>query len=453
MLARPVPTTAVTVFNMIVLVLGLLLMLAHGKTSSDGVVELDILLQDEKTGGSIRLTEGDVLNLTCVVSDGGGGDHGLELRFVAANEAASRQGRLSKGRQKEGSVRNIVIAPVQKIDAGDYKCEATHKGATVRREMAELEKVLKVRVDLDSGSCPPGQYQCRDGHCIPVRYRCDGVPDCLGLDDESYEQCGVYDPCDGKISCPELDNRCFDPAEFCCDPQTDNQCRVFYPCCKAVLDFNFHKKYGNFARRKTEKDSFAYLHSTVYTVIGCAVGFIVLVLVLTGVICRLHVLKTSRATPRGAGRSHPPITLHDLDLYFSERRAHAAYHAGGDITYNINHGVQILDGGGSQPPPYSAGRGPPPPYISTENLAPGEQQQQPLIGDMEEDDNNNGDINGNSEMVDNNVNIVDINVNMAGNHVNMADDINVNMARLDPGTPPPRYPGLNIDTSTDSDED
>ena len=90
-------------------------MLAHGKTSSDGVVELDILLQDEKTGGSVRLTEGDVLNLTCVVSDGGGGDAGLELRFVAANEAASRQGRLSKGRQKEGSFRNIVIAPVQKV--------------------------------------------------------------------------------------------------------------------------------------------------------------------------------------------------------------------------------------------------------------------------------------------------------------------------------------------------
>ena len=91
-------------------------MLAHGKTSNDGLVELDILLQDEKTGGSVRLTEGDVLNLTCVVSDGGGGgDHGLELRFVAANEAASRQGRLSKGRQKEGSFRNIVIAPVQKV--------------------------------------------------------------------------------------------------------------------------------------------------------------------------------------------------------------------------------------------------------------------------------------------------------------------------------------------------
>ena len=41
-------------------------------------------------------------------------------------------------------------------------------------------------------------------------------------------------------------------------------------------------------------------------------------------------------------RSHPPITLHDLDIYFSERGGEEEGelpHIG--ITYNINHGVQV----------------------------------------------------------------------------------------------------------------
>merc|ERR1719431_2111692 len=81
-------------------------------------------------------------------------------------------------------------------------------------------------------------------------------------------------------------------------------------------------------------------------------------------------MKTRAAVVRGAGRSHPPITLHDLDIYFSERAGEEEGelpHIG--ITYNINHGVQILGGGGrGVPPPYSTtprggreeGRGPPP---------------------------------------------------------------------------------------------
>jgi hypothetical protein len=30
----------------------------------------------------------------------------------------------------------------------------------------------------------------------------------------------------GKISCPELDYRCIDPNEFCCDPETNFACKV-----------------------------------------------------------------------------------------------------------------------------------------------------------------------------------------------------------------------------------
>ena len=44
---------------------------------------------------------------------------------------------------------------------------------------------------------------------------------------------------------------------------------------------------------------------------------------------------------QGAGRSHPPITLHDLDIYFSERGEEDRDFQHIGITYNINHGVQV----------------------------------------------------------------------------------------------------------------
>ena len=161
--------------------------------------------------------------------------------------------------------------------------------------------------------------------------------------------------------------------------------------------------------------------------------------------------RRSAGLVRGAGRSHPPITLHDLDIYFSERGEEDRpdfQHIG--ITYNINHGVQILGQRGGLPPPYSrareegararqeegavqgARRGPPPPYRSNEHLA------QPLL--EEEDGNNNGDINGNSDMADNNA-PVEEGRTAEGER------------RREEGTPPPRYPGPRRReySSTDSD--
>merc|ERR1712107_392635 len=164
---------------------------------------------------------------------------------------------------------------------------------------------------------------------------------------------------------------------------------------------------------------------------------------------------------RGAGRSHPPITLHDLDIYFSERGEEDRadfQHIG--ITYNINHGVQILGPGGrnenSQPPPYSTQprrvrddvrRGPPPPYRSNEHLP-----EAPLLG--EGDGNNNGDINGNSDMTDNNAVLA---VNEPTLEGDRREDLERRREGLDGSSsnrrrrimtnpreaePPPRYPGL-----------
>jgi len=191
-------------------------------------------------------------------------------------------------------------------------------------------------------------------------------------------------------------------------------------------------------------------------------------------ICRLHILRKSNrntAVVRGAGRAHPPITLHDLDIYFSERGEEERgdfQHIG--ITYNINHGVQIM-GRQAQPPPYSTtprrgggGRGPPPPYMSSENIA------EPLLNT--DDDNNNGDINGNSDMADNNVipeeaanaGAADRLITQAAVEAGAqpvvslrADNVAMRSRPSSPqgarASPPPRYPGLDRGgySSTDTD--
>ena len=193
-------------------------------------------------------------------------------------------------------------------------------------------------------------------------------------------------------------------------------------------------------------------------------AFIVIVLALVVAICRLHILrKTQRGAGgrgTGAGRPHPPITLHDLDIYFRERNDVAVSGSGaGDrelqhigITYNINHGVQIMGGArAGQPPPYSTnprrgrarGRGPPPPYMSHENIA------EPLLN--VEDDNNNGDINGNSDMVDNNVRPPDAAPAPASVEQPQPPAPAAGPSRATTSSPPPRYPGLDSSSDTDTD--
>ena len=306
----------------------------------------------------------------------------------------------------------------------------------------------------------------------------------------------IYSYCPGKIVCPELDFRCIDPTEYCCDPHVSpDTCKFMYPCCESVIEFSirsrcvsvetilvlivdhFNFRYyqsgagassGETERRGSPSD-LAPLHSTTYVVIGIGiVAFLVIVMGLVAVICRLHLIRKSRGGAggrgTGAGRPHPPITLHDLDIYFSERQGGGAgveprgeyQHIG--ITYNINHGVQIMPPvPGPNPPPYSTnprrgrglrgGRGPPPPYVSQENIA------EPLL----EDDNNNGDINGNSDMQDNNVRPLEAPPPHAGGPPASNPPVPGPAPSSAPSSaprtssPPPRYPGLDSSSDTDTD--
>lgn len=39
--------------------------------------------------------------------------------------------------------------------------------------------------------CDSDQFQCKNGHCIPIRWRCDADPDCMdGSDEEKCESDG-----------------------------------------------------------------------------------------------------------------------------------------------------------------------------------------------------------------------------------------------------------------------
>ena len=73
-----------------------------------------------------------------------------------------------------------------------------------------------------------------------------------------------------------MDFRCIDPTEYCCDPDTNPDCKFMYPCCEAVMEFSIRNRlaaqyakqqHGNTEKEFRESD-LAYLHSTVYTIIG-----------------------------------------------------------------------------------------------------------------------------------------------------------------------------------------
>jgi len=460
----------------------LVLASVHGRDggSSTKPLRLEVFNQPSSPDdlpGTLRLTEGATLNLTCRVASPGDQSGEVRLSWYLPNNFQEPQSRLEQtGRD---STSTLLISPVLETDTGNYECWARHKGATTNHDGSDqVKKILKVLIEPRRGNCQPGQYQCEgdEKYCIATRYRCDSQNDCPAGDDESQLFCGP-DPCKGKITCPDLNFRCIDPTEYCCNPDTNPNCQFMYACCEAVMEFSIQRQlaaqyakqqHGNNEKEFRESD-LAYLHSTVYTIIGCAIAFIVIVLALGVAICRLHILRKSNrnAVVRGAGRAHPPITLHDLDIYFSERGEEERgdlQHIG--ITYNINHGVQIM-GRQAQPPPYSTtprrggGRGPPPPYMSNENIA------EPLMNT--DDDNNNGDINGNSDMADNNV-VPDGADILPSRRVAMSTTIDQQgtvPVRTDPtssrsrpssphtsrSSPPPRYPGLERSgySSTDTD--
>ena len=186
-------------------------------------------------------------------------------------------------------------------------------------------------------------------------------------------------------------------------------------------------------------------------ILGCAVAFVIILSFTIIAVCRVHVRRSALTNAYAAYRSDPRIWS-DLDTYLASNARWARGFLRSDlsrspglvlnsygvsdpsastllVTYNINHGVQLV-GRPIEPPPYEevavqvTREEPPPPYVSQENL----NQQAPypvnssqlqsrnnshtpflsalfslLVSSSHneraegtEEDNNNGDINGNN---------------------------------------------------------
>ena len=171
--------------------------------------------------------------------DDGDFDDDIDCRYLPNNRVQPGTKRYRLPQEGPSSTSTLVIDPVIETDTGDYECWA-------KQDWGEgtVKTKLKVLIEPRRGTCQPGYYQCegRKKICIATRYRCDRKQDCPEGDDESPLFCG-FDPCKGKIICPELDDRCIEPQEYCCDPATDPNCEFTYSCCEALLEFSLGTRF------------------------------------------------------------------------------------------------------------------------------------------------------------------------------------------------------------------
>ena len=266
--------------------------------------------------GFLKLTEGATLNLSCEVA---GPDPAaaaeVSLSWYLPNHAAIDKQRLEQRGGEAGVGRSsLVIAPLMEADTGDYECWAQAPATST-----QVKKILKVRTALcltieycipimcarcwwsrgaatarrgstsarvrpSSTASPPATAATatQTARTETTRPRC-----CAAPSPAKVGHSGLSSPLkihfSGKIVCPELDFRCIDPTEYCCDPHVSpDTCKFMYPCCESVIEFSIRSRYyqsGAGAGAGQGEDirgaDLAYLHSTVYTVIGGSVSYCV----------------------------------------------------------------------------------------------------------------------------------------------------------------------------------
>ncbi|KAJ1527383.1 hypothetical protein ONE63_007367 [Megalurothrips usitatus] len=279
---------------------------------------------------------------------------------------------------------SLYISHLLESHTGEYKCEAREitKGASGDVLQASVQVLVLKNCSRKMFECP--SKPASPSHCIFQRFVCDGKEDCANGEDESPQlaNCDPVNPCKDKLFCD--DGRCI-PHSWCCTSNTKSDCNVTFPfkeCCKKMNETLYHLPNLKGLIDDADPPSYnqmGFLQTTIFTVIGCAMAFMVIVTILVIAICRVHMKRTLMAgatiSPGAYGvtgsrscMGRMPQQMYDVDLFFGHTRP------GLLVTYNINNGVQFV-GRPVDPPPYSEvvstppREGPPPPYVSHENLS------------------------------------------------------------------------------------
>lgn len=360
--------------------------------------------------GRVARRVGDDLNLTCRIAS----DKTFTIMWTMPQDPDLQVHRIKK--EDRSNEQSVTIYHLEEPDTGVYTCIAQHRDTVFRKRVfvsVSLQPVSPGR----KLPCFEHSFVCGNGLCIPKRYTCDGRMDCPDGTDEAPITCGT-DPCEDKVLCD--DGRCL-PRAMCCDPATQLGCRLTYmlPCCKKYLASIAnasvvsvlipHQHFGGSSSASVE-----YLQSSVYTVVSCAVVFILVATVMVAAICRIHMRRSVMATTFPLARAaapprclpwcrqlHPPGIATTVNFPSGQPGSLGGFPtsqqglcphlstSGADLrTVMCAHGSYVVasystgshDDGHAKvhffphlpprPPKYSpVAEGPPPPYCSTDDLS------------------------------------------------------------------------------------
>ncbi|KAG0444474.1 hypothetical protein HPB47_013759 [Ixodes persulcatus] len=257
--------------------------------------------------GRVTRRVGEDLNLTCKIAS----DKTFSMMWMMPQDPELQVHRIKK--EDRPNEQSVTIYHLEEADTGVYTCVAQHRDTVFKKRVFVSVSVQPVSPGRKL-PCFEHSFVCGNGLCIPRRYTCDGRMDCPDGSDEAPGTCGT-DPCEDKVLCE--DGRCL-PRATCCDPATQLGCRLTYmlPCCRKYLASVANASVGIvLVPHQHFGPGVEYLQSSVYTVVSCAVVFILVATVMVAAICRIHMRRSVMATafrpPRclpWCRQLHPPAT-------------------------------------------------------------------------------------------------------------------------------------------------